>query len=385
MKWRGILLLVLWVAVAPAQDSLDCKSEYSIHIRQGDFVKAKELLDSCFQQDSSVWALEKRGFVKTNLGETPAAKKDLLKLLELDDQNVFALSYLASIFESEEHVPKAIKYYRALTKLDSTNFLYHRKLGMLNRKGGLIISAMESYMLAHRLNPKDMKTMKAMVEILIDNKQYSEADQILDTAKLQDSTNISMILLSARNAYEQKDYKTTTLFLKKTNGKIDLSNYYTKMYGYALMQLDSIDQAIYYLEKALTGDRSSKEGAHYYLALAYDKKGQADFTKFHYEKAIQEAFSPNVGIYYKNLGLKLEAEKDYKGAIAMFKKAYEYKKEGIVLYYLARNTDIYYKDKSIAVKYYSRYIESNDKNEAYKNYAIERMKYLREVAHMNKN
>jgi hypothetical protein len=57
-------------------------------------------------------------------------------------------------------------------------------------------------------------------------------------------------------------------------------------------------------------------------------------------------------------------------------------KDDIILFYLARAADQYYKDKSIAVRYYSKYIESNDQDAKLKKYAIERMNYLREVAHM---
>lgn len=56
----------------------------------------------------------------------------------------------------------------------------------------------------------------------------------------------------------------------------------------------------------------------------------------------------------------------------------------LVLFYLARACDIYYKDKSVAVNYYSKYIRSSEPTEEYKQLAKDRRQHLREQMHQGK-
>ncbi len=77
--------------------------------------------------------------------------------------------------------------------------------------------------------------------------------------------------------------------------------------------------------------------------------------------------------------------KNTKKAIVAYKDAYKYSDDPILLYYLATITDLYYKDKTIAINYYKKYLKSNHQHVEYKTYALHRSRYLKEQIHQSKN
>lgn len=79
------------------------------------------------------------------------------------------------------------------------------------------------------------------------------------------------------------------------------------------------------------------------------------------KKLSHETYPPSVcPACYTQLATSYESLKDFKSAIKYYKAAYESSKSDILLYHLARNYDVYYKDKSQAITYYKRYLSSDD-------------------------
>jgi tetratricopeptide (TPR) repeat protein len=93
-------------------------------------------------------------------------------------------------------------------------------------------------------------------------------------------------------------------------------------------------------------------------------------------KAIDEGITENIGTYYTQLARAYEDKKDYKNAIHYYHAAYEKSKSKILLYHLARNYDVYYKDKSTAMAYYRQYLASNDTIRIAKEYSRHRLNTL---------
>ena len=77
-------------------------------------------------------------------------------------------------------------------------------------------------------------------------------------------------------------------------------------------------------------------------------------------------------------------EEDLKAAIPHYQDAYKYGEDPLVLFYLARASDNYYKDKNIAIRYYTKFIKSNYDHAEYQKYAADRKRYLKELIHLQK-
>jgi tetratricopeptide (TPR) repeat protein len=337
----------------------------------------------CYQADTTNREyVEKLALFSFRKGENRLAKKWNHKVLELDSTNIIAFHYLGQLYEQEDYLPKALKYYSKLIKQDSTNSIFWKKTGAIYMKAGLAGEGIKYYEKAHSLNRNDIGVIKTLTEYYLSNNQEEEAENLLEYGLQQDPENIGLIQLAAKKDYKLGNYADASLKLYGLTRKVDLDPYYNKMLGYSFLQIDSIDKAIFHLEKALTKDKKP-ESVHYYLGNAYQKKKDLIYAKHHYEKAIDAGISDNLGIYYKQLAGVFEKDKDYKLAIKYYKKAYEFSSDDELLYMLALNCDLYYKDKRSAINYYSKYASSDHQNSAYKKYAIERMRYLREVAHFS--
>ncbi len=351
---------------------------------QQEYILAINDFDKCIEQDSlNLHCLEFAGNASLKLGNLYKAKNYFIQAESLDSNNLTILKQLAGIYELEENIPKAIKYYNHLIKLDSTNAIHYRKLGQLFTKSNLLSESLGYFEKAYSINPQDFYTINGLVEILLKNKSCQIADSLLMAAIEQDTFNIRYNLLLAKSKYIQKEYDSTCVVLKKIRGKIDFNNYYSKMYGFALLQIDSLDAAIHYLNNSLVNE-NNPEKALYYLGSAHEKKEDYKSANHYYAKAIEASTSKDIGLYHRNIARLANEQSDLKKAIFHYKEAYDYSKESVLLYQIAQLSDLYYKDKNIAIRYYKKYINSDHDNTAYKKYAKERSKYLIEQAHLSK-
>ncbi|MEX2232819.1 MAG: hypothetical protein WD824_11700, partial [Cyclobacteriaceae bacterium] len=96
-------------------------------------------------------------------------------------------------------------------------------------------------------------------------------------------------------------------------------------------------------------------------------------------QAIEESIADHIGTYYNQLAMAYEEIKDFKNAIRYYKTAYETSKSAILLYHLARNYDVYYKDKTQAQLYYKKYLDSDDTIRLAKKYSRYRLDVLTEL------
>ena len=88
-------------------------------------------------------------------------------------------------------------------------------------------------------------------------------------------------------------------------------------------------------------------------------------------------------MYHRNTGRIANKEKKYQKAIAHYRDAYKYSDDPVLLYYLATTCDTYYKDKSIAINYYKKYMKSGHSHTEYQEYAKRRSRYLKELKHQS--
>ena len=317
-------------------------------------------------------------------GNFKEAKSILLEMKITDDNRKDIHKVLASICEQEENVPKALKYYLSLCALDSLNGVYHRKAAKQFMKAGANGDALDYYEMAYHNNPYDFLTIKSLADIYIEQYDTLKAKSLIEQAIAHDGNNVLYKLLKVKLYYKQSDYTTVVAVLDSIKGQIDFNSYYSKMLGFCKLQEDEIEDAIFWLQKSLSND-SESEHVHYYLSEAYAKQGNKEASLHHLDLALESAISDRTGKYYRNKAKLYDEKKMLKEAIKAYEEAYRYDKDPLMLYYLARASDIYYADKQIAIRYYEKYIRSTHNVEAYKHYAKERKNYLKEQLHLSAN
>jgi tetratricopeptide (TPR) repeat protein len=147
------------------------------------------------------------------------------------------------------------------------------------------------------------------------------------------------------------------------------------------MQIDSLNKAIYHLQKSLLNE-GDPEYALFYLALAYEKKKDYERSDYYYAEAIKEGISENMAQYHRGLARTKTIRGDYGEVLKQYGKSQEYQKETDVYYYMANAAEQYYKDKSKAIKYYQLYLDANPQNADWVGTAKARIKALKEYKFM---
>lgn len=99
--------------------------------------------------------------------------------------------------------------------------------------------------------------------------------------------------------------------------------------------------------------------------------------------AVEKGISENIHSYYVSLGEVFELKGELSKTIKSYQSAYEHSNLNILLYKLARSCDEYYKDKSIAMRYYQRFIDNSKQNNQYTEFARYRIGQIKEYLHAN--
>ncbi len=377
---RNLLCILLLFVLNQVSGQNQLFDSIKVLVFDESYNEALTLLDSCSLEACNYT----RADLNYRLGNYKKAKKELMPFVENKNYAFAANKTLARIYESELNYPKAIKHTLALSKIDTTNFVHHRKLGRLYTNAGYTLEALKSLNIAHALNDKDLLTIISLAELNFSLSQTAVADSIIQMAHIIDSSNIKVQLLRSKIFYKQRAYDQVAKTLRYVKGRIDLDDYFNKIYGFSLVKIDSFEKAKFTLHKVLLNDPEA-ESVHYYLGLAYENTNEEKTADFHYSRAIEGGISKQIPLYHKKIARIAEKKKNWPKAIKHYRKSLNYKNDPEVLFLLALASDNYYKDKSIAVKYYSKYLQSEHPNKEWNTYSLERKKYLKEIAFLKTN
>lgn len=380
---NSIILVILTMQITTYGQSNDCRVGDSLMVQQN-YMMAITKYTSCYFADT----LDKKPLSSVancymQLGDYMLAKQYFHALEKDSFYKTEAISKLAIIYESQQNLPKAIKYYLALQQIYHANPVYLRKLGNLYLQGREPKQALESYLQAFHFNPRDLLTIQGLTEFYLAADDLVMADSFASNGISIDSNNVGLQLLKSRIKYRERDYKTTSSILYKLTFQTELNNFYNKLLGYSFLQIDSLDKAIYHLQKSLLNE-DNPEYALFYLALAYEKKKDYESSDYYYGEAIKEGISENMAQYHRGLARTHTIRGNYAIVLEQYKKSQEYQKEADVYYYMANAAEQYYKDKSVAIKYYQQYLDTNPQNDTWVNIAKDRIKALKEFRFMSK-
>lgn len=290
------------------------------------------------------------------------------KMLNVDSNNVSANQYFANIYGNTD-AEKARIYAGRLIKSNPQKAVYYRKMGDLFRRINQKDSAFVYYEQAFRLLPSDSKNGGALADLLIDQKNYSRADSIIDEGLLRDSLNVTYLKLRIRSSYEVSAFQQVIIPGERlmrlgegsstTFNQIVLSYYSLKLYK------DCIRVCDFLLDKGMAG-----ENVLYYAAKSHAKLREFDKSNELLKNCLEMAISKTAEYYFHALGDNYEEMKQFKKAIAQYDTAYYLFKNPLMLYDCGRILDGTLKNYEAAKKYYSKYIllakpESADEKKAY--------------------
>ena len=367
------ILTLLLVSFALFVNGQELKEANEL-IENFQFEKALTVL-SQLNDSSDIHIPLQSGYCYSRLGNYKSAIESYRHALQLDPSNRVALNYLGQIYSRSNQYTLAEECYNKLISIDSLNGFYYKQYASLAASANLDSLAATLYSKTLKLNPKDMESYSSLGNIFLESENYLELDSMIGRALTVDSLQASILLLKAKSELGQHKYKEVIATVKKILERSDTQPIHARLLGISYFQVNEYEKVVQCMNYLLlTGVKS--DWVYYYLGASYRELNDLPKSIEAMNKAIDAGISENIGIYYSQLAKAYEESKDYKNAIHYYKAAYEKSKSKILLYHLARNYDVYFKDKAAAIGYYKRYLASDDTIKLAREYSKRRLDSL---------
>jgi tetratricopeptide (TPR) repeat protein len=347
------------------------EADWTIHNYQ--FERALVLLNQ-IDDSLNTEVLQKKGYCYSRLGNYHEAIGAYQQIVKLDSTNTNAANQLGQLFSRTGQIDLALRFYQKLIDADSTNSFYYKQYASLVSQTGDIVTAMAYYLKTIELNPRDVEAYTELANLLLDADLFSTADSIL-TKAVTTMPHPQLQLLLAKAQFGEEKYQ---LVIDNVNGMLsrrDTTATMARLLGISYFQLHQYNEVVQCMNYLLAAGAQG-EWIYYYLGASYDQLKKFDKAIMFVQKAIDMGISDNIDTYYTQLAVSYENTNDFKNAIHYYKAAYETSKSDILLYHLARNYDQMYKDKSSAIAFYKRYLNSDDTIKVTRQYSEKRVQEL---------
>ncbi len=372
----GILAIVSFTAQSQVKEA---DNLYLLDLFQSQrYIEASDYLKKVYIEpiaDKKV--LSRFGYSLRMEGKLSEAETYYQRILEKDSTEISTLFSLAGINQAKGNYKKAGDYYKLILAIDSNNFSVYRQLSdMVEASEGLIFAA--PYLAkANYLNPKDGDIAYSYSKVLKSGKQYVIAEAVLDTAIAADTTNLILLRGKAELAYDLDKWPVVIDISNRLITQGEESALILKMLGEAYYSVKKYSMAIEILT-GLEENLQQSESSLYFIAMSY--KAMENYPKAieYFNKTLKESISPNTAEYYALIGDSNQKSNKMKSALASYQKSLFFENKPMTLYSMAAIYDEKLKDKSTALKYYKRYLETNPPkdHESYVEYSKYRIAQL---------
>jgi len=325
-------------------------------------------------------------FCYFKLGNFTKAKAYYKKSEETDSTNILSLNKLATIYTNESNYRESIKYYHKILRIDSTNSYYYSQLGNLYKRAENIPLSIEYYNKALELNPENILVLDELARFYMKLGLLNKADNLINVGISIDSTNLRLLISKSKILYRQQKYDTTIIVINHIlDISKDTSSLMLRLLATSNFNMKKYNKAIELLEKIVTQGEES-EVIYYFLGKSYLEIKEPEKSIAYFNKALKEGISENVSTYFINIAYLQEEKGKYINAVKAYKDAYYYTKDKIILYKIAKNYNLAYKDKEPALKYYKKYLKQRDlDNKELIKYTKIRIIAINEIKHFKTN
>jgi tetratricopeptide (TPR) repeat protein len=296
------------------------------------------------------------------------AKKYYQQMVAVDSNNITGNHYLAILYGNTNPV-LAQRYALRLIKLQPGKASYYRSMAELLKKTNQKDSALLYYNRAYEIAPSDYKNAVGLSDLLIERKNYSTADSIVDIVLFRDSVNIPGLKTRIRSAYESKDFTSVLLPGERLMRLTEISLSALTQLALAYYNLKMYTDCVRVCDFMLQNDLDI-ESVYYYQAKAYAKLKDYKKSNELLETCLTKAISKTAEMYYYALGQNYEALNLFTTAVKQYDSAYYLFKGPLMKYYAASVYDSNTRNVKLARKYYIQYLQiakpaSADEKKAY--------------------
>ncbi len=305
----------------------------------------------------------------------------LEEILKKDSTDKSSMFMLAKLYASLHKNTKAIKLLKKLEKEDPGNSWYtYQRAKLINDD---IKDKLNTFLLSYRKDSTWLKPIYAIAQIYYKMKLHDSAEYFIQKGLKLRPRHSGLLSMKVREDFRKKKYHSMLHTLESMDS-LQIKPFFThKMLGINYYLLKKHSLSLKYLDKAI---EINSDDPDLYLYKAYSLGALKKFNEA--ESMLKIAIKlkhPPIDKEYFHMGLMAQNKRQYKKALDYFYLAYtENPKNTKALFFWALNSDLYYKDKNIALKRYKKYLAIPLKKKENEKIAKERIKELQIKLFMKK-
>ena len=338
----------------------------------------KSLEKALFYEPQNSMYLAELGENFSSLGNLYQSVECYRQASLLNPQNIGLKGKLGRAYISIDDYKRAFQTFASIREVDSTNVFFNKQFAYSAFKIGLVPLSIRVYEQVIAENPGDFSSHLNLLAIC---KKIKDAQKVLETGKralIVFPKNATLLLRLADALYELKDYENARVpyeeYLSGNDADFDI----LKNYGITLYFCKSEEKAAQILEMCYKMSPDD-QFVDFYLALSYKKLANYPKSTEYMNVAIEKAMPDYLSEMYHHLGQIYGSNRDFEKSIEALKKAYELDNENVeALFEIATTYEEFDFNKTMALNYYSIYLKTAREKAKNADYALGRLRKIKE-------
>lgn len=338
----------------------------------------KALGMACRMDTTETIYLEELADANSSLGNYIDAVACLQQAVRLDPGSLLLQGKEAQAYINLKTYKNAYQCYEKIYEVDSTNQYYNRYYAYAAYQIGKLDLAAKLYKQLVEQHSRDLSAYLNLATIY--NKQEKMMDAAMATyAGLRVFPNHPALLLKQADTYFLfKDYAKAQRPYEQYLAVSDSTFEVLKNYGICLYFTNYEDDALKLLEKCYTMNVNDPI-LNFYIGACYKSLKQFPESEAFLKLAIETATPDYLAEIYHHLGQVYGLERKFEASIAAYKKAMELDPTKVeLMFQIATTYEEYNFNKTLALTYYQAYLKEAGENAKNANYALERIKKIKE-------
>jgi tetratricopeptide (TPR) repeat protein len=327
----------------------------------------------------------KNSLILADLGENYALLGNQYQSVEcfrqaasLSPENLSLQAKLGKAYISIDDFQRAFQTFETIYRVDSVNPYFNKQFAFSAFRTGKPDLAIRLYEKVIAENPGDFTSHLNLISVYKRKKDVGQVFSSGNRALTIFPKNPTLLLRQADALFELKDYERAIVPYESYLSENDSTYEVLKNYGIALYFFKKEQLAIPMLEKcyAMVADDPF---VHFYLGLAYKNMADYERSAEYLLAAIACAQPVYMTEMYHHLGQVYGNNREFEKSIGALKKAYEFNNERVeILFEIATTYEEFDFNKTMALNYYSNYLKTAGEKAKNANYALDRLKKIKE-------
>lgn len=338
----------------------------------------KALEQAMFYDPQNSLYLAEMGENYSSLGNIYQTVECYRRAVDLSPKDLSLKAKLGRAYISIDDFVRAYQTFDEIRKVDSTNVYFNKQFAFSAFQTGKTDQAIRLYEQVIAENPGDFSSHLNLMAIYKRKKDAFQVFQSGDRALAFFPRNPTLLLRLADALFELKEYEKALFryeqFLAENDSTFDV----LKNYGISLYFFKNEEEAIRLLDKC-TRLVPNDQFVYFYLGLAYKNLAKYENSAECLIAAIACAQPVYMTEMYHHLGQVYGSNREFEKSIEALQKAYECNIERVeILFEIATTYEEFNFNKTLALNYYSTYLKTAGEKAKNADYALERMRKIKE-------